>query len=404
MTKRKDFEVNITGSVYIRDDWRNPPVGKDYAVNSRYAKSVTKGVSRRKPVGWIPPTDYSYEFTRRNYAVGALTTRQRHNSSGVEVPYVYNSGLVGGGGVAPFSSSTVESSTYVFGSHDSKLADRALVKARLKMKNSDVNLGVAFAERNATARLLGDTATRIAKAVRQLRRGNVRRAADELGGGRRQTKGKTTLERWLELQYGWRPLLDDVYGSADALSKRTGSDWRVTAKARVQEPITARKRYENILSSVDCEATGWDKAFVRIDAYPQNDVFLALSQLGITNPALVAWELVPFSFVLDWMLPIGDYLDSLDAMLGYGESWTSISQFKRVKWYSNVGASPHNYPSGSYTYITTGSFEGECDQLYLKRTASKGVPLPTMPRFKDPRSLTHMANGLSLLALAFGRK
>lgn len=399
---RKDFEVNLLGDCYIRDDWRVPPVGKTYSVNSRYAKEKTVGASRRKPKGWIPPTDYSFERIRRDSAAGTIRIDQTHSSSGVTKPYIYASGKVGGGDVAPFSQSSVENSTYVFGTHDPKIADRALVKARLKMKDSDVNLGVAFAERNATARLLGDTASQIAKAVRQLRRGNFGEAARALGVGRKRSNGRSLIERWLELQYGWKPLLQDVYGAADALSKRSGSDWRVTAKATVRERINVSKDSVGISYAARCEATGWDSAFVRIDAYPNNDVLLALSQLGITNPALVAWELVPFSFVLDWMLPVGEYLDSLDAMLGYGESWSSISALKKVRWYTK-GIPSNRYPSGSYVYTSYNTFEGECEQLYLKRTAGRGVPLPTMPRFKDPRSLAHMANGLSLLATAFGR-
>lgn len=34
--------------------------------------------------------------------------------------------------------------------------------------------------------------------------------------------------------------------------------------------------------------------------------------LGFTNPAAVLWEATPFSFVVDWFLPIGDYLKTLD--------------------------------------------------------------------------------------------
>jgi hypothetical protein len=41
-----------------------------------------------------------------------------------------------------------------------------------------------------------------------------------------------------------------------------------------------------------------------------------LQQLGLTNPALVAWELVPFSFVFDWFIQVGDWLTGLTALQG----------------------------------------------------------------------------------------
>lgn len=38
--------------------------------------------------------------------------------------------------------------------------------------------------------------------------------------------------------------------------------------------------------------------------------------LGLLNPLQVAWETVPFSFMLDWLLPVGDFLEALDAVRG----------------------------------------------------------------------------------------
>jgi len=36
----------------------------------------------------------------------------------------------------------------------------------------------------------------------------------------------------------------------------------------------------------------------------------------LTNPALVAWELVPFSFVADWFVPIGSWLTAIAPLIG----------------------------------------------------------------------------------------
>lgn len=35
------------------------------------------------------------------------------------------------------------------------------------------------------------------------------------------------------------------------------------------------------------------------------------SSLGLDNPALIAWELTPLSFVFDWFINVGDYLTGL---------------------------------------------------------------------------------------------
>ena len=42
----------------------------------------------------------------------------------------------------------------------------------------------------------------------------------------------------------------------------------------------------------------------------------AFNQLGLLNPVSLAWELVPWSFVVDWVLPIGSVLSALSAPAG----------------------------------------------------------------------------------------
>lgn len=41
-----------------------------------------------------------------------------------------------------------------------------------------------------------------------------------------------------------------------------------------------------------------------------------LNALGLANPLLTAWELTPFSFVVDWFMPISDILAYLSSNLG----------------------------------------------------------------------------------------
>jgi hypothetical protein len=38
--------------------------------------------------------------------------------------------------------------------------------------------------------------------------------------------------------------------------------------------------------------------------------------MGLTNPAVVAWELVPFSFVVDWFVNVSEFLGQFDEFIG----------------------------------------------------------------------------------------
>jgi hypothetical protein len=111
----------------------------------------------------------------------------------------------------------------------------------------------------------------------------------------------------------------------------------------------------------------------------------------------VAWELVPFSFVVDWAFPVGTFLSSLDALLGYEDAYYSSSLLVRAEW-RDVGRTQQ-----TGNQLIANNFVGTKKMVYLKREVSSSVPIPHPPRLRDPRSLTRMANGLALLAQVFGR-
>jgi hypothetical protein len=363
-------------------------------------------IKRRKPEGWIPPTPYSYERTDAQYQEGEARYYHHGGSTNCNYGQTYR-GLVGGtgGSWTRFSGENhfnlVCDPVALWNSKVPGLNAKALIGARNELKNSKVNLGVAFGERKQTARLLGDTAIRLAKSLRALKSGKIRRAMDELGitSRRREPRGSNVPKKWLELQYGWKPLLSEVYGAAEALNERPQGDWRVTVKATRKENIKYNTSHNGIdMFYGSCE--GYIGSFVRIDALPSNLALIKLASLGVTNPLLVGWELVPFSFVVDWMLPIGGYLESLDALLGYSSSGTyaSYSAFMKIK-ITDKGR------SGQVTSVfsSDNNWIGTKEVVKLIRTTSSGVSFPSFPRIKDPLSLGHMANGLSLLAQVFGR-
>lgn len=378
------------------------------SVTSQSAKEIVSGPPRRrKPSGWVPPV--SYELRREVYRVSQGTHRYNRTvkSTGLIDQSEEYTGAIGGG-ARGMNSLNAFDDAYIPKGISLKQEDLALTQARLKLKGADVNLAVAFAERDKTARLVGSTALQLVEAMRKLRQRDWRGACRALNvNPKGKPKGSSVPARWLELQYGWKPLLSDVYGSVDALARRHGDDWIVTARGASSEKIrefwkpnppgTPPLQLPNYGFG---QATGVRGCFVRIDAIPKNDLLMVMSSLGVTNPLLVAWELVPYSFVVDWFLPIGSFVDQLDALLGYGEAWTSISHLEKVDWVHTP--STREFENTFYRFSHQLNADAATKHVVnLKRTATKGVPLPQFPRIKDPVSLGHMANGLSLLAQVF---
>lgn len=396
---RPDFSTTLRGT----QRYRTSPNGEylQKGCVSGYASEIIDGQGgKKKPEGWIPPTSYSMtrNVMQAGYGSNSVTTYKDGKRTGYYETrdWLYSSSS--DGKVTMEDIISLKDRSIPLG-----MIDDALTDARLDMKSADVNLAVAFAERNQTARLVGDTALKLTRSVRSLRRGDFQRAAKHLGiVNPRKPRGSSVTSKWLELQYGWKPLLSDVYGATEALSKRGRHDWIVTAKAARKERINVSKRTENAYYIREDRANGWKGVYVRVDAIPKNDLLKSFTSLGVTNPLLVAWELVPFSFVVDWFLPIGNYIDTLDAMLGYGESWCSISEFCTVDAVSQLVSGTVEGTLNRHYDITASATASKLEYRRLERSASNTVPLPVMPHFKNPASLGHMANGLSLLAQAFG--
>lgn len=372
--------------------------------DARFAQEIVVGLPRSKrPGGWLPPKPYS--LTRNVYARhnGSVFLKSTFLPSGAVYPSTDVIGIVGGAPTAAFNSLNTFDECCAVEGVNPDLVQRALINARSKLKAQDVNLGVAWAESNKTAEHLLDTAKTLANSYRRLRRGDVRGAARALGITKDpKVVTKTVASRWLELQYGWKPLLADVHGSAEALANSAHSDWRVTAVGMAKEDIEESKGLVDPPSRPDYgfgSARGWRGAHCRIDALPSNDLLASFKSLGITNPLEIAWELVPFSFVIDWALPIGDYLNSLDALLGFESAWYCESQMETFRVQHSL--SDNSYVEGDYLFEGRRSGSGYRKYTRLVRTVSASVPLPDFPGLKNPVSAGHVANAMALLVSVF---
>jgi hypothetical protein len=221
---------------------------------------------------------------------------------------------------------------------------------------------------------------------------------------RRGIKHSKIPKDWLELQYAWKPLLSDVHGAVELLSTRDSvRDRVVTVKASVKQRV--KSELDSFQSGdwpyrakSDAEAG----VFVRLDYLAASDVLQKVSSLGLTNPLEIAWEVVPYSFVVDWFLPIGNWLGVLDATLGYDFLSGSYTNRKSVRW--TFKSIPREYTDINYRRTVSGDWSAAGERKNISRGIYSSSPIPAL-RFKNPLSLGHMANGLSLLAMAFtGRK
>lgn len=292
----------------------------------------------------------------------------------------------------------------------SKLNSDAARKVLNNLKSQSFNAAQAYAERRQTADLLASTATRVAKAITSLRRGDMIGAARGLGVvppkrakrrfNKSYVKGQADAvgNAWLELQYGWKPLLSDVYGAAEHLAKSNNNRlWgKAHGRAQRQETVVVNKDYA-IAPYVGINRTtsvGKAKASVKYTILYEvsSPTEQSLSKLGISNPTLLAWELLPYSFVADWFLPIGDWLQTLDATNGLTFKAGSYTYFR--SWEENTSTT---FDYGNASYRNQGWQISGTKKVTVRRVPISGFPSAPFPSFKNPVSTSHVASAMALL-------
>lgn len=252
-----------------------------------------------------------------------------------------------------------------------------------KIKSQNVNLAVTMAEYRSTAKTVGDLARSIARVLVQpkMRVGyrlarNLSRHTDLRWKDRVKTlsnsREKDAVNAYLAYTYGLKPIMSDITGILELLSKKLENPDYVYK--RVSERRTQHGSASSTYGTSSSVLTTGVKIACR---YKVNTSVKTLAEAGITNPALAIYELVPYSFVFDWIFPVGDYLSQLDALTG-------VSDFQMIE--------------GLYEESTQTTSSG-----YSLHTISKvrSAPLNRTPSFvlsySPSSSVMNLANGIMLL-------
>jgi hypothetical protein len=265
-----------------------------------------------------------------------------------------------------------------------------LGKLREQIAGSDFNLGVFLGESQEALRMIFDSATRIRKSILAVKRGNLRAAASHLlinKPKRINPKGKTASAIWLELQYGWLPLLQDAEGAAQFLAKYLEFPMVRTYKVRKKKNHKWSNGGSTNVSQI-YKASSQKQIIARV-----SEVNVP-SLVGLTDPASVAWELLPFSFVADWFIPIGNYLAARSLASAVTGSFVTTMTTKSE---GSFGP-PLSVSNTSVRNIWSGGFHSE-KRIAVDRSISTSLAVP-MPRVKplgDVPSWKRAANAVSLL-------
>lgn len=210
------------------------------------------------------------------------------------------------------------------------------------------------------------------------------------GGKKDMLKFKDVSDAHLALTYGWVPLAGDINDLCEWIEKRTAEPR--TLKFRVSRTLRVKGQSVGTNGFIPIKADGEIIVGLRLTMTERVSVPRAL---GLLNPANVAWELVPFSFVVDWFVPIGSYLDSLGFFWGLDYKCTrAVIRRGHVKHYPGVFTFAAPY---SYIQIVGGGVTNSTCNFSRIPNYVISVPRPSRKSMRKAFSLQHVENAAALV-------
>lgn len=261
------------------------------------------------------------------------------------------------------------------------------------MTNVDVNMAVIVAEWRGLVNLVETAARRILHWWRSLRRGR-----NPFRGNRRVNRNNATA-LWLEHSYAWMPTLSDIYSliqlhnlepPSEKIRKRKSFFWEDEARGVLHGPPGSVSTLERTIG----------RGHVSRTVLLELDVSRMFAQsIGLTNPALVAYELMSLSFVADWFIPIGSYLQIIGGLQACHIKDTSQTLTTKGAYFHQPIGLTQEHP---YYDCTLKSQQAAQFTWSYKHRNLSGPPLPRLT-FDPQINISNALSAIALLQQRFGK-
>lgn len=255
-----------------------------------------------------------------------------------------------------------------------------------KVKASSISVITMLAERKKTASLLTEftgnvlytlvhwkkpakVVKRWLKADQKIRKWKMRKLQ------RRIVKCTTPAEAWLEYRFAIRPLMYDIRDALEAFEKAL--DKQRTCHISRKDWESGSESSNNMGPYNTIKGTlNYRYDWKIVGRFRINDSSIAaLGNLASVSASI--WDLIPFSFVIDWALDISTYLDLQNATLGL----TFVSGFKGLKLVETMSYSTHiKQVNPTLRYIPEGGYPAMYRVEKYNRSKMTSCPAPYLRR------------------------
>lgn len=274
-------------------------------------------------------------------------------------------------------------------SSDQNLINQAETEALLKLQDGKAQLGAALAEMRSTFNQVAGAASTLFRAFNSAKRGRWRQVPRDLGMSPRDVlTGKFAANNLLAYKFGWLPLMQDIHDGIKFLSE----DLPPAMLLRAERQIHDRGRAFWVGSSSLSKARGYANRWHGCTLFAKaSATWIRKAALGgLVNPLEVAWEVMPYSFIIDWGIPIGNVLQGLTATVGLD----FVGGYRSLRFEADVDVT-FGPPEATTNISYSGDYGGYTVKAYgYRRTELYAFPRPNLyvrSPFSTGRALTALA-------------
>lgn len=205
------------------------------------------------------------------------------------------------------------------------------------------------------------------------------------GKGSKRSRLKLLSDSWLELQFGWLPLISDIEDAHKALNNPrpqyahvvgSGSDFIIVSRGQVSSGSGIIVHRGSQTESTECEV----KYYGQVRAYANPAGGGPMQDFGLHAREFLptAWEVLPWSFAVDYFTNVGDIVNAI-AYAGSNVQWAG----KVTTCSREVKRETHMYgvaDTATLMYVTTLSlpFISRVKSSSVARRNEFSVPIPSL--------------------------
>lgn len=369
--------------------------------------SPTPGFSKARKNGSIVLTDCSIESSSSNAAFGTFTVGPIEGWG----KRVYH------GDFASWVAQWLTDASFASGlwSQLTLMGQGCLVKAYAQMNSSSISAIENIADYKSTSKMLLDPLHSVDVHLQKMQK-YVKRY------GRGRGAIQATANAWLQYRYGWKPLISDVKSAIDICASSRAKMSRRRLVARSGSQLQAEKFFDlgpfkpgcpwspikgvttwkcPVVINYNCRV-GSGVIYDLLDRTRVQDLVRSCG-LDLRSVPKGMWDITPYSFVADWFVGVGDWLDAITP-----NPYVAV----RGNWISLVWNQNHTVAPTMTVFVKTSKGESTTswtapsrNSTYSKYVRTVGHQLPSLPvrKFK-PLSRTHLADGVALLSQSINER